>query len=243
VGVHVTPANDVHPTVAPYLPRDVLEKIDNESRMRSERVKQDFMEETADRAVHTEWHHHRSHGLSHHVPYVLQALTADLVITSQPSDPMNDDHLQRALLLHSGSPLLMISEHSTTRETSGNLAVAWNGTVESARAIREAMPLLIRAESVSIIRADRGHENEISSIDTAQNVVKWLDRHGVISTLNTLPETGLHIGLGLISYASELDADMLIMGGFGHSRLYDVVVGAATGDVLKHADMPVFLSH
>ena len=140
----------------------------------------------------------------------------------------------------------------------GRALVAWSDTRESARALRDALPLLARAtqvELVSFANADRvvGPSRQAS----LQQVADYLGRHGVQAKTTVLsqgaPSVGERMRLGwvpdvtvaeaLLSHAADTHADFIVMGGYGHSRLWELVLGGVTRTMLETMTVPVLMSH
>jgi nucleotide-binding universal stress UspA family protein len=122
------------------------------------------------------------------------------------------------------------------------IAVAWNGTPQTARAIRNAMPLLKRANVVRVVcvgvQSNSGPE-QINGSDVA----KWLAHHDINTILDEHRASKLSTGSAMINDVSAAGADLLVFGGYGHSPLYDVVLGGVTNDVINNSEIPVLLSH
>lgn len=202
---------------------------------------------------------------------VLQAhcRTADLLITSQ-RDPARKGGLSTGqsarLLVGSACPVLTVPFIGLTAEgaVSGGswplrrALVAWADTRQSARALHDALPLLARAahvELISFANHDRGvGSSHRASLDL---VAAYLGRHGVQATPTLLsqaePSVGERMRRGgvpdvavaeaLLSHAADMQADFIVMGGYGHSRLWELVLGGVTRTMLETMTVPVLMSH
>lgn len=159
---------------------------------------------------------------------------ADLVLVGQ-DDPV----LAADLVFSLGRPLLVLPPHSGI--FGQHLLVAWNGSREASRAVHDALPLLQRAQRVTVltIATARAPEAEPAAAQLSAHLV----RHGVAAVADALPETDQDTSAALLARAAELKADGLVMGAYGHSRLREWVMGGATRDVLRQATLPVLLSH
>lgn len=202
---------------------------------------------------------------------VLQARgrTADLLITSQ-RDSSGAGGLSVAqsarLLVGSACPVLTvpyIGWHAGSVEPSGGSAlrrilVAWSGTRESARAVRDALPLLARATQVDLVCfAGTGRDEVAAQRASLQLAADFLGRHGVRATTNVLgqadPSVGERVRGGwvpdvavaqaLLSHAADVHADLIVMGAYGHSRLWELVLGGVTRSMLTSMTIPVLMSH
>jgi len=167
----------------------------------------------------------------------------DLAVVEQardPSDLLWGPAVQIAL---SGHPALIIPRTWQSPEFGRRAVVAWNGSEQSAAAVRKAMPLLQRAEHVSVLtgksRAAFPATMRIAQLD----VIAYLRHHGVAAELkaNDTPDEGA--GEAILKLAAAEDADLIVMGAFGHSRFREWVLGGATRQVLEHMAVPVFMAH
>jgi nucleotide-binding universal stress UspA family protein len=121
--------------------------------------------------------------------------------------------------------------------------VAWNAGREATRAVNDALPLLEGAAKVTVLAINphgglRGH-GEVPGADIALH----LARHGVRAEASAIKSDDVEIGALLLSQAADLNADLIVMGAYGHSRLREVVLGGATREILRSMTVPVLLSH
>lgn len=143
-----------------------------------------------------------------------------------------------AALFESGKPLLIVPPGS--HETVGHrIAIAWNGSTETARTIAFALPLLQQAEEVMVISVEQGMVPGPSGHDLAQN----LTRSGLATKVRHVEAKGRAIGDAMLSESKAFDADLLIKGAYTQSRLRQMIFGGATSHILAHADIPIFMAH
>jgi nucleotide-binding universal stress UspA family protein len=176
---------------------------------------------------------------------------ADLVVAGQddPDDPeaFVADHFPETLVMTSGRPVLFIPYTGVFPTLGANIMVAWNGSRESARAVQDAMPLLQRAEKVTVVRLNESkgepsasRANRIPGADIAL----LLARHDVKAEVAALDGVNdIPMGDMLMSRASDLGADLVVMGAYGHSRWQELVMGGATRTLLESMPVPVLMSH
>lgn len=165
------------------------------------------------------------------------ARCADLVVAGQPEP---GDAVPRVaagdLLLSAGRPVLFVP-YAGRFETVGRTAVvAWNGGRESARAVADALPLLRRAGAVHVLTLGTGPA-------PAAELGAHLGRHGVAVKLHQEAPGAIEAGEQILSRAADLEADLLVMGGYGHARLRERVLGGATRTLLESMTLPVLMSH
>jgi nucleotide-binding universal stress UspA family protein len=167
---------------------------------------------------------------------------ADATIVPQPARQLAPDvaALGEALVLGAGRPVILVPESGTYSGTAKHVVCAWNNTREATRAVADALPLLRRAEKVSILSIDPAPPaHRIPGADIALH----LARHGVKAEATTTYSGDLSVGDALLSRIADLGADFLVMGAYGHSRAREAIFGGATRDVLDHMTVPVLMSH
>ncbi|SMF60835.1 Nucleotide-binding universal stress protein, UspA family [Tistlia consotensis] len=169
-----------------------------------------------------------------------RGLLADLIVVARP-DPGQDGAYAPALeagLFETGRPVLVVPP-SHQSLMARKVAIAWNATRESTRAAAAALPLLVEAESVTVLSVA---ESSGGQAPDPARLADYLVLHGVEARSKRV-EAQRHAGNELISQASELGAELLVMGAYGHSRLREFVLGGATRDVLTNTEVPVLLAH
>jgi len=192
------------------------------------------------------------------------AASADLVVLSQRNPGVADGaqrHYVERLLVGTATPLLFVPHVDTlplhadgAPRCAQRVLVAWSASRESVRALRDAMPLLTRADQVELIRFVPAGESGAEPLDA---VVGWLRRHGVTasSTVRHAPAPSLGerllstwtvdvpIAEALLSHAADSNADLLVMGGYGHPRAWELTLGGVTRTLLQTMTLPVLMSH
>ena len=179
----------------------------------------------------------------------VSARYADLVITGQRLTPEEDDSLLRRdfvedLVLSAGRPILFVPYAGRFPHIGRRVLIAWNASREAARAVVDALPFLQRAENVQVVAFNPngrkgGDHGDIPGAD----ISLYLARHGVKATAAAQHCAEIDIGAQILSRAADLDADMIVMGGYGHSRAYETVLGGATRTILESMTAPVLMSH
>jgi nucleotide-binding universal stress UspA family protein len=177
----------------------------------------------------------------------VQARYADLVVLGQldPEDaqaPVNSPPPED-IALSVGRPTLVIPYVGSYRPIGRHALIAWDASREATRAVNDAIPLLATATTVTVLTVDpaigRTEHGEVPGTDIALH----LARHGVKAQVEKTVSGGVGIGDVLLSRASDLGADLLVMGAYGHSRVRELVLGGATRTVLMSMTLPVFMSH
>ena len=172
--------------------------------------------------------------------------TADIIVAPQ-SDPDGDIYLPadvtEDLLMESGRPVLVIPKRGRVKKLGEVIVLAWNNSREAARATFDALPLLVGAKSVVLLTVDPPKSRKGDPDLPAAEIAASLARHGVKAEAAVSLTGGLSIADGLSAQIDNRGADLLIMGGYGHSRLREVVFGGATRDMLEKMTVPVLIAH
>jgi nucleotide-binding universal stress UspA family protein len=168
-----------------------------------------------------------------------QARLADLTIVAHPlagEDVAAADALH-AVLFDSGRPVLM-APLSPPRTIGTRIAIAWNGTAESASAIASALPWLKQAQAVRVLTSDEYQRRGPS----AQALSDYLALHGIAVDIATFRSIDKSVGAGLLAAAGEFGADLMSMGAYSSSRLRQLILGGTTRHVLENAPIPVLMN-
>ena len=174
----------------------------------------------------------------------LHARYADLVVIGQ-TDATDDSRVPsdfpEQLVLAAGRPVLIVPSAGSFPTLGKRILVAWNGGREASRAVTDAIPLLQHADNVHIM-AVNPKVAEHGSVPGA-DIGLYLARHGVRVEVKADHGAEIDVGNELLSRAADLDADLIVMGGYGHSRLKEWVLGGATRTILESMTVPVLMSH
>lgn len=167
----------------------------------------------------------------------------DLTIVPVPVGDYFDQWYAEAIIFGSGHPTLVLPH---TRKRAGAfaldvVAVAWDFSRPAARAVADALPLLEKAKKVHVLTV--ANEKVIESRRPTAEFAKYLGRHDVDVVLDTVDAADRRIGDILESYVTSCNADMLVMGAYGHSRIREFILGGATKSMLSRPPLPIFLSH
>jgi nucleotide-binding universal stress UspA family protein len=167
-----------------------------------------------------------------------KARVSDLVVFgAQPADSPELGGAIEATLVAGGRPLLL-APHGV--QTLGErVAIAWNGSAEAARALAAAMPFVEAASAVQVLTAETGR-TPFAVTDDLADYFEW---RGIAYERRPVMAVDETVGAALLRAAGDAGADLMIMGGYGRSRLRELVLGGVTRHVLTHAQMPVLLAH
>lgn len=167
----------------------------------------------------------------------------DLCVVPQadPEKPGPEDLFVQSVLFASGRPLLIVPYIQKAAIKLDHVLCCWDGSQTSARAIADAMPFLQKAKTIDlfIVATDKVRRNEISGADMAQH----LARHGFKINVEQVVAKDIDVASAILSYAADSSADFLVMGGYGHSRWREFVLGGATRGILSAMTVPTLMSH
>jgi nucleotide-binding universal stress UspA family protein len=136
----------------------------------------------------------------------------------------------------------MVPEAGPVLTAPRRILLAWNESDEALAAARTALPLLIGAETVRITVIDPPVHSPTRS-DPGGLLSQYLSRHGVSCEIDVLSKTMPRVSDVLMRHAADIEADLIVMGAYGHSRFREAILGGATRNMLEHAKIPVFLAH
>ena len=164
----------------------------------------------------------------------------DLTIVQQPepSKASYDNEIPQAILHNSGGPMLMVPYIHMGPLDAHHVGIAWDGSRLAARAMRDAMPFLMGAKTVTVIAV-----NEHASEATSDQVASHLSRRGIAARVQRLTADRGKVQGALLSIAAESTIGLLAMGAHGHSRLHERLLGSVTRGMIDTMTVPVLMSH
>lgn len=163
---------------------------------------------------------------------------ADLIVVAKPDRDQNLGlNSLQAALLESGKLVLMCPDRPVD-SVGAKIAIAWNGSGESARAMTAALPILEKADAVVLLtQADKALPV------SAEEAKVYLETHGISCTVRSFSATSSAVAKILLNAAKDAGADCLLMGAYGQSRQRELIMGGVTQYVVDHADLPILLMH
>ena len=168
---------------------------------------------------------------------------ADLLVLGQDDPESDSAGLLEAMVFDCGQPVLAIPFAGSFNTIGKRVLVGWNASREASRALHDALPLIAKAETATVFLANPkrglgGHGEEPGA-----DIARHLARHGMkvevaMTIADDVPDSAL-----LLNHASDMGADLLVMGAYGHSRLREFILGGMTRSLLREMTVPVLLSH
>ncbi len=167
----------------------------------------------------------------------------DLAVVEQGgdlSDLLWGPAVQLAL---SGHPALIVPRFWPSPQFGHRALIAWNGSAQAAAAVRRALPLLRRADQVSVLVGHSRASFPAAMRPPELDIVAYLRHEGVAAEAKDIAVSDAEAGAGILKFATDRGADLIVMGGFGRSRFREWILGGATRHVLENMTVPVFMAH
>lgn len=219
------------------------EQLRTEAMAEGARMREAFEERLRREAISGEWRLVEGNAIT---TVAQHARYADLTVLGQadPDDRRIRDwsRLVEGAVLNSGRPVLVVPYAGTFERVGQRVLVGWNAGREAARAVHDALPLLTRAEAVTVLSVDP-RKGMAHGEPPGAAIAAHLARHGVVATAQEANSDGLSAADILLNHAADFGIDLIVIGGYGHSRFREVVLGGVTHALLHQATVPVLMSH
>ncbi|HYM02578.1 MAG TPA: universal stress protein [Stellaceae bacterium] len=223
---------------------ETIERLRERARDNAAKIEQEFRERLRRDGIAGEWRlveGFTAQRVAQHARY------ADLAILGQ-RDPRDPSLAARTdtpstVLMASGRPILVLPRVGDYPSAGRHVLVGWKSSREAAHAVNDALPLLQRAQAVTVLAVNPeggvGADGDMPAADIALH----LARHGVNATAAHTVAKDIPEGDALLNYAADIEADLIVAGGYGHSRMRELAFGGVTRVLLETMTVPVFLSH
>ena len=167
----------------------------------------------------------------------------DLNIVAQPdrSNPSQTDFLSEAVLFGSGRPMLMVPYITQAPIKTDCVLICWDGGIPAARAAHDAMPFLRKAKTIDIVAVNE--KEDAASEASSAALIAHLARRDLSATPYRITADGPNIHNAILSLAADNNTDLIVMGGYGHSRLREFILGGTTRGMFKSLTVPALISH
>lgn len=170
---------------------------------------------------------------------------ADLAVLPKPYGDgrrIEDVAIVEGALFGYRTPILVLPPGVDTAVEPTSVIVAWNESLEALTAMRAALPFLAKAKKVDITIVDPPQHSSDRS-DPGGNVAEMLARHGIRSDISVLAKTMPRVSDVIVRHAHDTGAELIVMGGYGHSRFREAILGGATRNLLEISPIPVLMAH
>lgn len=167
----------------------------------------------------------------------------DLVVVGQPErdEAIPEEVLDEAALFESGRPVIFVPFIQKGPIRLDRVMMCWDGSRAATRAIADSLPLINRAKQIEVVIIGNGpaKSGEVPGADLGTH----LARHNLKVDVKRITAPDIDVASTILSYAADSSADLIVMGGYGHSRLREFVLGGATRGILESMTVPVLMSH
>lgn len=172
-----------------------------------------------------------------------EARAADEFVGIRPNGaPAEPERMVESVLFGGGRHLMLVPDGQAHRHSFDHILLAWNGSREAARAMAEAMPYMHGAKSVTVVVVVDEPPVEQRAL-LGQDAVTHLRHHGIEAALHHVTGNSREAGATIIGEARRTQADLIVMGGYGHSRLREVLLGGVTRELMHMAPVPLLIAH
>ena len=168
----------------------------------------------------------------------------DLIVIGHPGKHVLYHDAVVPALFDTGHPVMLlppVQKEPSELEDYKTVVISWKSSIEAARAITNAIPFLENAEKVFVVIANGN--SETYDLAPEAPVLAYLHTHNIHAQVVVVTAGNLEAGEALLAKAKELNADLLVMGAYAHTRLREMILGGVTNYMLEKADIPLFLSH
>lgn len=226
---------------------DVYARLHEEARKRAREQADALREKFAHATVPLEVRTTEAVSLYPQNAAAMQARYADLsVLPTMPRDGAENmlvhDYFHD-LLRHSGRPVLVVPDGHAATLPPKRVVIAWKPTRETSRAVADAMPLLHKADAVDVLVIDPAVGESAHGGEPGADIAAHLARHGLRVEVVTRPSMNFSVAYAVLEYARTVGADLVVAGGYGHSRLREALLGGTTRELLQTTHLPVLFSH
>jgi nucleotide-binding universal stress UspA family protein len=230
--------------VVPELPPDIVAQMTAESE-KSAMIAIERFDAVAKRSL-ISVEHRLLRTIGAEAPAILATLTRrfdlSVFMQSEPGRVDNDEMIETALF-QSGRPLIVVPYIQKDGLKLEHVVCCWDGSRAAARAFNDALPLLTRANTVDLLIVLNEKTNSENKEVRGVEMAKHLARHDVKVQLERVPAPDTDVTSAILSYVADNSGTLIVMGGYGHSRLREIILGGATREMLKSMTVPVFMSH
>ena len=242
VGLHAQQALVFYPGASVHIPGEIYASFQEAREEDADAIRKIFEDATRAEDFPSEWRMVPSSSLDASERMVESAFAADMVIMGQAESEVGNAveyHAQEHVIRHAGRPVLHVPLNYKGEHVGKKVVIGWSPTREAARAVHDALPLLAPGAEVSVVAVAHGASADFGG---ATDLARALDRHGFKTEVVARTASRGQVAEELEEIAFEADADLIVTGAFGHSRLYDFVIGAVTLDLMRNSRLPVLFS-
>ncbi len=245
IGIHAMRLMDIYPEVAVHLTTAIKANFDNEQATIDKAIEKVFNNVTSKEDFVSEWRNTKAISANIAEKILEHARCSDLVILPQPNLDHNraeQTSIQREIIEDCGRPVLVIPQNGAFENIGDNMLIGWSPTREATRAAHDAVPFAQKGTTATIFCVDNKDDDNSYFAHTAREMAVCYDRNGIKAQVKSRKKLKLAIGDEILNEAADSGADLIVNGAYGHSKIYDFIVGATTPHLMKHMTVPVLFS-
>lgn len=241
IGLAVRPPVAIPTYASVHVPQEVfaMYEKDLDSQMAAAKAQFDHAMDLAGWGARSEWATARGDiGVS----MCTEGRAVDLIVMGQENeddDPLQYRSVPDYVILESGRPVMLVPYVGRVENFGKRVVVGWNGSRESARALKDALPFLDKASEVEIICVNPPEDEELFGADAA----RFVAQHGIKAKVSREVAKDIAPEDVILNSVADSDADLLVMGAYGHSRIRELILGGVSNHILKRMTTTVLMSH
>jgi nucleotide-binding universal stress UspA family protein len=245
IGLHLTPDLPVYGEFPAEVSQEVIDRLRKAGEEAAAAAKRAFEETFKDSAVTHEWRGFIASYIMGADVIARQGRGVDLIVCGKPSDEIPDawSDFAETALMRSGRPVLIVPPGAAGKPVGTHAVIAWNDTREAARAVFDSLGLIQDAASVRAITLIDDEEERAAAEANGAPLVAALARHGIKAAFEVSYTAGGSTGEAILAKLLDNGCDLLIMGGYSHSRFREMLFGGVSRDILRNTWVPTLVSH
>lgn len=247
IGLYSLQKMEIHAGVSMQLSGQIIAEMQTMQEKQGTVVKNLFEDLTRNENFDSEWRLVETSAATAGEQLAEQSRCADLVVLSQidtESSIGGQATIQRHIIEHCGRPVLVVPCFATISDIGNRVLIGWSGTGECARAVHDAIPFCQKSTETRIFWVSGNEQAGDQRLEQSGNdAAHALARHDITATVSHRTKANIPIGDELLNEAADSSTDLIVTGAFGHSRLYDFVIGATTTHLLKYMTVPVLFAN
>ena len=245
IGLHLTPDLPVYGEFPAEVSQEVIDRLQKVGEEAAAAARGAFEEAFKDSAVTHEWRGFIASYVIGADVIAQQGRAVDLIVCGKPSDETPDawSDFAETALMRSGRPVLIVPPGAAAKPVGTHAVIAWNDTREAARAVFNSLGLIQDATSVRAITLIDSEEQRAAAEANGAPLVAALARHGIEAVFEVSYTAGGSTGEAILAKLLDNGCDLLIMGGYSHSRFREMLFGGVSRDILRNTWVPTLVSH